>query len=172
MLLFVANRCLQIYTFQNIAFAAPPVGQLRFAKPAPPVLKEDLQKGDHGGTCFLTMTIIGPVGYINETTPNGSSAVNPWIGDMLVNYNVLPKLGGFPFSEDCLYLDVIVPGKALRKEAKLPIINYIYGGAYVTGLKDVLFDGSPLVKQSEGNVIYVIGNYRVSSDLMKESRLK
>jgi carboxylesterase type B len=152
---------LQIYYFQNIAFAAPPVGQLRFAKPAPPVVKATLQKGDHGGTCFITSTIIGPLGLVNQTTPNGSNILNPWIGDLLVNYNVLPRLGGFQFSEDCLYLDVVVPGKALRKEAKLPVINYLYGGAYVSGLKDIVLDGTPLVKQSKGNVIYVIGNYRV-----------
>jgi len=120
-----------------------------------------VQKGDRGGTCFLTTTLIGPIGFINETTPNGSSAVNPWIGDFLVNYPVLPLLGGFPFSEDCLFLDVVIPGKALRKEAKLPVINYIYGGAYVMGLKDIIFDGRPLVKESKGNIIYVIGNYRV-----------
>jgi carboxylesterase type B len=80
---------------------------------------------------------------------------------MLVDYNMLPPMGGFPFSEDCLFLDMIVPGKALRKESKLPVVNFIYGGAYVAGLKDVIFDGMPLVEQSHGNVIYIIGNYRV-----------
>lgn len=40
-------------------------------------------------------------------------------------------MGGGPTSEDCLFLDVYVPGKALKGDVKLPIINYIYGGAYV-----------------------------------------
>jgi carboxylesterase type B len=152
---------LQIYTFRNIRFAAPPVGDLRFAKPIPPSFNDTLQKGDQGGTCYLTIAIIGSIGFVNQTHPNGGNVLNPWISSMLVDYNLLPPLGGFPFSEDCLFLDMIVPGKAMRKESKLPVVNFIYGGAYVAGLKDILFDGTPLVEQSHGNVIYVIGNYRV-----------
>jgi carboxylesterase type B len=72
-------------------------------------------------------------------------------------------MGGSPESEDCLFLDVVVPGKAIRGEAKLPVLNWIYGGAYVLGSKDVLYDGTPFVKASKGNFIYVAGNYRLGS---------
>jgi Carboxylesterase family len=29
----------------------------------------------------------------------------------------------------CLFLDVTVPGKALKEKSKLPVANWIYGGA-------------------------------------------
>jgi hypothetical protein len=72
-----------------------------------------------------------------------------------------------------------VPSKALKGEVKLPIVNWIYGGAYLLGSKEGMYDGksgapyrcvesklimrigTPIVKASGGNVIYVAGNYRV-----------
>jgi carboxylesterase type B len=65
-------------------------------------------------------------------------------------------------SEDCLFLDVYVPGKALKGGSKLPVVNWLYGGAYLIGSKDTA-DGAAIVKASKGNVIYVGGNYRVRS---------
>jgi carboxylesterase type B len=64
-------------------------------------------------------------------------------------------------AEDCLFLDVLVPSKALKGQVKLPIVNWIYGGAYLLGSKEGQYDGTPVVKASGGNVIYVAGNYRV-----------
>ena len=33
--------------------------------------------------------------------------------------------------EDCLFLDVTVPGEAIRKPSlRLPVVNWVYGGAY------------------------------------------
>jgi len=72
-------------------------------------------------------------------------------------------MGGSEEKEDCLFLDVVVPGKAIRGEAKLPVLNWIYGGAYILGSKDGLYDGSPLVRASQENIIYVAGNYRLGS---------
>jgi len=65
-------------------------------------------------------------------------------------------------SEDCLFLDVYVPAKALKAgAAKLPVVNWIYGGAYLIGDKN--YDGSAVIKASGNNVVYVAGNYRVST---------
>lgn len=36
-------------------------------------------------------------------------------------------------------------------------------GAYVTGTKEPIYDARPLVQQSGGNVIFVVGNYRLSA---------
>jgi carboxylesterase type B len=66
-----------------------------------------------------------------------------------------------PTAEDCLFLDVYVPAKAMKGQVKLPVINWIFGGAYMMGWKDGLYDGTPIVNASGGNVIYVTGNYRV-----------
>ncbi|KAF2669275.1 alpha/beta-hydrolase [Microthyrium microscopicum] len=64
-------------------------------------------------------------------------------------------------AEDCLFVDVFVPGKALKSGAKLPVVNWIYGGAYVLGEKSGMYGGTPIVKAANGNLIYVSGNYRL-----------
>ena len=88
---------------------------------------------------------------------SGSSGGNSGSGGGTDMSAMLNKMSGA--SEDCLFLDVYVPGKALKGDAKLPVVNWIYGGAYLIGSKDT--DGSAIVKASGGNLIYVGGNYRV-----------
>jgi carboxylesterase type B len=44
-----------MYTFKNIRFAASPVGQLRFAKPAPPLPVVGVQTGKVGNYCISSM---------------------------------------------------------------------------------------------------------------------
>jgi carboxylesterase type B len=88
----------------------------------------------------------------------------------------LNSLGGIPvplFSggdEDCLFLDVYVPGKALKNPSvKLPVVVWIYGGAYVFGSKDSLqpelpfYDGSGLMGAANNGIIFVTMNYRLGA---------
>ena len=68
--------------------------------------------------------------------------------------------GGSPGSlnEDCLYLNVWTPKS--DPAAKLPVMVWIYGGAYVFGSGAVnLYNGAPLAK--EGAVVVTI-NYRLA----------
>ena len=72
-------------------------------------------------------------------------------------------------SEDCLFLDLYVPGKAIRNPSlKLPVISWYYGGAYIFGGKDQFepllpfYQGTGLLQEADGNVIFVASNYRVS----------
>lgn len=73
-----------------------------------------------------------------------------------------PSLPGQPsrlslMSEDCLLLNVYVPGNATNN-SQLAVMLWIHGGAYVIG--DTLFyDGSLLA--TEGNVIVVTAAYRL-----------
>ncbi|KAF2667279.1 alpha/beta-hydrolase [Microthyrium microscopicum] len=121
-----------IYWFRNIRFAAPPVESLRWAKPAPPATNTTLQTGAYGATC-------------PQANPGGIQ---------------IPIF--YPENEDCLFLDVVIPGKALKRKAKLPVVNWIYGGAFVGGSKDgPTADGGPIVAESSGNLIWVAGNYRL-----------
>lgn len=52
---------------------------------------------------------------------------------------------------------------------KLPVVVFVYGGAYVFGSKDSLqpelpfYDGTGLISQSGNNMIFVAMNYRVGA---------
>jgi carboxylesterase type B len=79
----------------------------------------------------------------------------------------------FPQTEDCLFLDVYVPGAAVRNpsSSSLPVLFWIFGGGYgnlflyrslmiVLGSKD-MYGGEPLLQTSNNSIIYVRTNYRV-----------
>ncbi|KAL2208165.1 alpha/beta-hydrolase, partial [Sarocladium strictum] len=73
-------------------------------------------------------------------------------------------------SEDCLFLDIQIPEKAIKNPSlKLPVVVYVYGGGYALGSKDLLepllplYDGSGLIEQSGNNIIFVSFNYRVGA---------
>lgn len=134
--------------------------------------------GGVGGTASQ-----GDTGFLSSITSSITNAAMPMLGSMLQSYPSLADkfvaqiakqdlgklMGGAASSEDCLFLDLYVPGKALKGGKKLPVVNWIYGGAFILGSKDGMYDGTPLVKQSDGNVIYVAGNYRVNERHLKIS---
>lgn len=77
-------------------------------------------------------------------------------------------------TEDCLFLDVVVPQKifertkgkaAVSRKNLAPVLVWIYGGGYVAGDKGSL-DPTGLIQRSRlGNddgIVYVALNYRVS----------
>ena len=66
---------------------------------------------------------------------------------------------GMPeMSEDCLYLNIWAPTKAVRKGGKFPVALWIYGGAFTHGFSnEITFDGDAW---AERGVILVTFNYR------------
>ena len=63
-----------------------------------------------------------------------------------------------------------VPGIALKDPSmKLPVMVFISGGAYLFGSKDSLqpllpfYDGTGMISQSGGNMIFVAINYRLGA---------
>ncbi|PGH18731.1 hypothetical protein AJ80_04385 [Polytolypa hystricis UAMH7299] len=159
------DKVADIYFFRNIRFAAPPVGDLRWEKPAPPGKEDGVQNGSYGPSCVqeVPFGLLGLSGL--SSTPFGditNSLVNGVAGDM---------------SEDCLFLDLHVPGKAVRnpEKHKLPVIMWFYGGAYVFGSKSQLtgligdfpvlplYQGTGVLKASGGNVIWASSNYRLGA---------
>jgi carboxylesterase type B len=104
-------------TFRNIRFAAPPLGDLRWEKPAPPLKEEKIQDGSIGHSCLGT-----PFGGVSASLPPGAAAA--------AASGALPAMSS-P-SEDCLFLDLVVPAKVLESTEKhqLPVLTWIYGGAY------------------------------------------
>nr|XP_003470795.1 bile salt-activated lipase [Cavia porcellus] len=68
--------------------------------------------------------------------------------------------------EDCLYLNIWVPQGRKQVSENLPVMVWIYGGAFLMGaaqganfLSNYLYDGEELA--TRGNVIVVTFNYRV-----------
>jgi hypothetical protein len=104
------------------------------------------------------------------------------LGWLSTSFDLGRLQGGAESGEDCLFLDLYVPGKALKGHVKLPIINWIYGGentmlitertritnrcgppgANLFGTKDGIYSGTGIINASNGTVIFVAGNYRVS----------
>ena len=77
---------------------------------------------------------------------------------------------GVDESADCLFLDLYVPAAAVNNPSlKLPVVSWFYGGAFIFGGKDAyedvlpFYDGTGVIQQSAGNVIFVASNYRVRS---------
>ncbi len=77
--------------------------------------------------------------------------------------------------EDCLFLDIYVPWDKLRDDStpKLPVVVYLFGGAYIFGGKDTevssggekwsLYDGQGIFEATEDQVIWVVANYRLGT---------
>ncbi|KAF2089604.1 alpha/beta-hydrolase [Saccharata proteae CBS 121410] len=160
------------YNFSNIRYAAPPLGDLRFAAPAPPATNRSvIQDGLTGRICpqsnaaWLTTA--------NEFVPeylatNGS----------LTSYNFSSTSSSNSSStthystenEDCLFLDVLVPDKIFEKAGKgcgAPVMVWIYGGGYVEGSKTTNGDPAGLIHRSQDRgsegIVYVALNYRLGA---------
>ncbi|BCS21121.1 uncharacterized protein APUU_21553A [Aspergillus puulaauensis] len=131
-----------VYTFRNIRYAAPPVGDLRWSKPTPPEFIPGIQNGSYGHNCI--------------PAPIPGNFENPIFENISKNA-----------AEDCLFLDVYVPGKALKeRNSSVPVVVWIHGGGYVTGSKDQAielgyYDGTSLVQRGDNDLIVVSINYRL-----------
>lgn len=140
------------YNFTNIAFAQPPVGELRFAAPKSPKHIPGVQDGN------------------DKINPTCSQAWPNWLAKAF-DIPTIPVPRGPSETEDCLYLDVLVPEKIFSKRDdrswhKAPVLVWIYGGGFVLGGKTQNGDGSGLIARStedpnDEGVIFVAMNYRV-----------
>ncbi|KAK4615323.1 Carboxylesterase patB [Fulvia fulva] len=157
------------YSFNNIRYAAPPLGDLRFRAPqAPETNRSVVQNGSVGANCpsafpswLGTATTYIPQ-YLNGSTNFSTSGINTTIP---ATANISPSE-----SEDCLFLDVVVPEDIFEQAGKgygAPVLVWIYGGGYTGGSKSLY--GSPaglLDRASNDNgrgVIYVALNYRLGA---------
>lgn len=123
-----------VAAFLGVPYAAPPTGERRWKVPAAPQAWRSVRKAD-----------ALPRSCQQFVTANG---FGPWTREYAVNNAV---------SEDCLYLNVWTPAKA--SSAKLPVLVWIHGGAFISGSASVpIYDGSALAAKG----IVVVGiNYRV-----------
>ncbi|PSN73582.1 alpha/beta-hydrolase [Corynespora cassiicola Philippines] len=100
----VVDSKLGVSAWKGIQYAAPPVGDLRFAPPQDPV---------HSGTINATRyPPICPPSQPNDWTVSGT-------------------YDRFTVAEDCLYVNVHAPTKA-RKSSKLPVVVFFQGGGFTS----------------------------------------
>lgn len=123
-----------VRAFKGIPFGAPPVGELRWRAPRP----------------------VEPWDGVREATEFGDVCIQP-PGQGRLNIAVLPD--GPAMSEDCLYLNVWTPADSTVDA--LPVMVYVYGGAYTEGAGSVpLYDGTELAKKA---AVVVTTNYRLGA---------
>ena len=124
-----------VRAFKGIPFAAPPVGQLRWKEPQPVAKWEGIRKAEQfSDVC------------VQPSQPNR------------VPNNVTVDLPDSPrTSEDCLYLNVWT--SANRAGDRLPVMVWIFGGAYTEGGGSSKHnDGENLARKG---VVLVTFNYRL-----------
>ncbi|PGH04908.1 hypothetical protein GX51_03204 [Blastomyces parvus] len=133
---------IKLGNYNNIRYAQPPTGNLRFRNPrTPPPRQHGIQNG------------------VMDPSPDCVSSAHPYVP--------FPGLNGTHWgTEDCLYLNVRVP-EGVKPGDKVPVIHQVSGSAYAFGSKDQfytsmdsigLFDG---IKSPEENFIFVSHNYRL-----------
>lgn len=86
-----------------------------------------LQDGSYGNAC-----VQGPIVGLNIVGQLSDTPLGNAIDDFLQELYTPLLGGGF---EDCLFLDLYVPGVAVRSPIanSLPVIHWFYGGGYVLG---------------------------------------
>src|SRR6202012_2833335 len=96
--------------FRGVPFAAPPVGDLRFAPPAPVVPWEGERSALEIGPASIQN-----VDPLSMTVPGSQRHYSP------------PSTA--KFDEDCLYLNIFSPGVDAKRR---PVLVWIHGGGFTT----------------------------------------
>ncbi|KAK1750997.1 Alpha/Beta hydrolase protein [Echria macrotheca] len=151
------------YSFNNIPYAEPPLGPLRFRLPVPLVsINRTINDGTAPRRCF-------------QISAPWFQYSLPLVFAKLAEGGITPPAGPPPSpppgqSEDCLVLDVSVP-KAVY-DAKVagtlnkpvPVMVWIHGGGYIEGSKSDI-QPAGLLAESRRNgapgIIFVAINYRL-----------
>ena len=126
-----------VTVFKNIPFAAPPVGNLRWAQPQAPAAWQGVRDAtQYGNVCMQNPAP-------QRFPPNGATDTPNFTG----------------MSEDCLNLNIWTPAK--RAGENLPVMVWLYGGAYTEGGGNAPFsEGDNLAAKG---VVMVTFNYRVGA---------
>ncbi|KAJ7651194.1 Alpha/Beta hydrolase protein [Roridomyces roridus] len=127
-----------ITSFLGIRYAAPPLGDLRFRAPAPPL-----------NTSGVQLATVQP----NQCLQSGfgQSSTNP----------LKPRAASVVPSEDCLFLNVYYPSDAVGTPPKgLPTLVWIHGGGYALGGASS-YNGEDIIAQSNRGVVVVVIQYRL-----------
>lgn len=123
-----------VTNFKGIAFAAPPVGDLRWREPQAVAPWRGVRDAQAFGPCAIQSTIPGDVGQL----------IGIHTGEI---------------SEDCLYLNVWTPAP---DDGRRPVMVWIHGGGNTVGAgSQPRVNGEHLARQ--GDVVVVTTNYRLGA---------
>ncbi|CAH2324160.1 carboxylesterase 5A-like [Pelobates cultripes] len=124
-----------VHAFLGIPFAKPPVGELRFAPPQPPLPWDSVRDAtNHPPMCLQN--------------PAAMESLNEY-------FNVSFRFP--PISEDCLMLNVFTPADR-GQDARLPVMVFIHGGGLTMGGVSI-YEGSAM--SAYENVVMVVIQYRL-----------
>lgn len=117
----------RITVFKGVPYAAPPVGELRWRAPQPPVKWEGIREAFEYGPMSI------------QDTP-GLDPEDFWSRELH------PAGTEFEMSEDCLYLNIFTPAK--NGNEKYPVLVYIHGGGYRGGYPyEIEFDWEHMARK-------------------------
>ncbi|KAJ7068817.1 Alpha/Beta hydrolase protein [Mycena amicta] len=134
------NLTANITSFLGIRFAAPPLGDLRWRAPQPPVSVPGLQPA----TAQPNQCTLAASKGLSPTNPLESRAT-----------------GDPPETEDCLFVSVYYPSDAAgTPPTRLPTLVWLHGGGYIAGRTSV-YNGGDIIKASKRGVVVVLVQYRL-----------
>ncbi|KAJ7917675.1 alpha/beta-hydrolase [Mycena leptocephala] len=134
------NTANNITHYLGIRYAAPPLGDLRFRAPRPPLKMTGVQPATtQPNECFQGSTGQAP---INPLETRATQIID---------------------TEDCLFLNVYYPSNGSgAPPAGLPTLVFIHGGGYISGSATAFGEnGEDLVRDSDRGMVVVLIQYRL-----------
>ncbi|KAH8817776.1 Alpha/Beta hydrolase protein [Flagelloscypha sp. PMI_526] len=153
----------EYYTFSNIRYAAPPVGNLRWRAPQPPSTNRSniIQTSPEGNIAWYNNASVFLKDHLGPFAPQLNA------GPLLLDPSQpTPDLDPRT-SEDCLVLDLFAPKHLFDHHGHAPVLVWIHGGGFSTGSKDAfLFTPEGLYNASQSGFVAVSINYRLGAFLI------
>ncbi|GAB7354517.1 hypothetical protein MBLNU459_g4983t2 [Dothideomycetes sp. NU459] len=137
----------EVLEFLGIPYAAPPIGSLRFAAPAPYTKNVSYIASNFSPSCPETPS--KPVAYPNETA-QGPRIVAAFSSQL--NHTQ---------SEDCLTLNIWTKPSAKSTNSSKPVLVLFYGGRWTIGDTSTPFYNGKYLADAE-DVVVVTLNYRMN----------
>ena len=137
--------------FRGVPFAAPPLGRLRWAAPAEPLLWADEKDAtEFGAQCMQSSSL----SLFTESVIRGQGLPESEVQAVM---SALASNTPPPMSEDCLFLNLTTLNMAPAKN--LPVMVWFHGGSHQTGTaSSPTYQSTKLPQQG---IVLVTANYRL-----------